>query len=93
MELSLVSVSDIFISSPPELYSGKEIFVMDTCSNDLLDYLDDEDYEGAHEYAERHACESDVCAEYLKKDDEEIDEFYRSGCDRREHEAGNPDNW
>lgn len=30
----------------------------------ILEYLDNDDYDGARNYAERHACESDVCAEY-----------------------------
>ena len=66
---------------------------MDSYANDLLNYLDDDDREGAHEYAERHAGESDVCADYVTKDGEEIDWFHRAGSDRREHEAGNPDFW
>jgi len=66
---------------------------MDSDTERLLDYLDAGNTEGAHEYAERHAGESDVCAEYLTKDEDEIDEFHRSGYERRDHEAGNPDFW
>lgn len=66
---------------------------MDSDTERLLEYLDNDDYDGARNYAERHACESDVCAEYREKTPDEIDEFYRSGSDRREHEAGTPDFW
>ncbi len=66
---------------------------MDSYTNDLLDYLDGGDTEGAHEYAERHAGESDVCAEYVTKNEEEIDEFHQAGSNLKEHEAGNPDFW
>lgn len=59
----------------------------------ILEYLDNDDYDGARNYAERHACESDVCAEYRDKNSDEVDEFYRSGCERSEHESGNPDCW
>ncbi len=66
---------------------------MDSDAEKLLEHLDNGDYDGAREYAERHAFESDVCAEYVTKNKEEIEEFHRAGSDLREHEAGNPDFW
>ncbi|MDY6396562.1 MAG: hypothetical protein SPL22_02435 [Treponema sp.] len=66
---------------------------MDSYANDLLDLLDDGDTKGAHDYAERYAGVSDVCAEYVTKDEDGIYEFHRAGSDRREHEVGNPDFW
>lgn len=33
---------------------------MDSDTERLLEYLDNDDYDGARNYAERHACESDA---------------------------------